>query len=148
VSRATPVSTILEQVHNQFGLRLKARDIYNLRAEQRRIDLVDTTAIQWLVETLGERDFFVAIDTAEDNPDRVTRLFFAHPESIKLLAKYPDSYGLHLQNQPIQHAPSQFLWCCRQQYDSANMSCFFERRERGRLYLGIELLQGTNPICE
>jgi hypothetical protein len=90
LSRATPVSTILEQVHNQFGLRLKARDIYNLRAEQRRIDLVDTTAIQWLVETLGERDFFVAIDTAKDNPDRVTRLFFAHPESIKLLAKYPD----------------------------------------------------------
>jgi hypothetical protein len=62
LSRATPVSTILEQVHNQLGLRLKARDIYNLRAEQRWIDLVDTTAIQWLVETLGERDFFMTID--------------------------------------------------------------------------------------
>jgi hypothetical protein len=46
--------------------------------------------IQWLINTLKEKDFFVRINTIKDNENRVTRLFFAYPKLIELLKQNPN----------------------------------------------------------
>ena len=57
-----------------------------------------------LADELERRDFFVRINTALDNPNRVKRLFFA------LLVDY-------VQSQSIQYAVAQHLWSYRKQHD-------------------------------
>lgn len=88
ISRMTKVSTIRATMKKEWGVILTKRDIYNLRARIRNEQLGGLSAIQWLARELEEREFFVRMDTDEDN--RVTRLFFAHPDSIKVWQKAPD----------------------------------------------------------
>jgi MULE transposase domain len=70
-----------------IGIYITKSDIYNMRGRVRNAEMGGVTAIQWLADKL---DFFFRIDTALDNPNRVIRLFFAHPASIKLLESHPD----------------------------------------------------------
>ena len=54
------------------------------------MDIPGTTTVQWLVNTLQQQEYFFRYSTAIDNPNRLTNLFFAYPESIQLLAQSPD----------------------------------------------------------
>jgi hypothetical protein len=104
ISRHTKVSTIKATVKKDFGLVLTKRDIYNIRARYRLEQLGGLTALQWLIRELQILNYFVRFDTDENN--RLTRLFFAHPECIKLWKKAPDvilmdaTYKTNRFNQP------------------------------------------------
>ncbi|RKF56345.1 Protein FAR-RED ELONGATED HYPOCOTYL 3, partial [Golovinomyces cichoracearum] len=88
LARATLVSTIRSQLRTNWQLEVTARDLYNLGQHIRIQQLGGKTPIHWLADELEQRDFFFRIDTDDNN--RVTRLFMAHPECIKLLKRYPD----------------------------------------------------------
>jgi hypothetical protein len=89
LDRRTAVATIRSNMR-AIGIHVTKSDIYNMRGRIRNAEMGGVTAIQWLADELKRRDFFVRIDTAPDNPNRVTRLIFAHPASIKLLKNHPD----------------------------------------------------------
>ncbi|MGI4816711.1 MAG: hypothetical protein ACRYE7_01875 [Janthinobacterium lividum] len=82
ISRMTKVSIIRATLKNDWGIELTKRDIYNMKGRMRIEQLGGLTPIQWLERELEERNFFVKIDTDKDN--RAMRIFFAHPESIKI----------------------------------------------------------------
>ncbi|KAI0996834.1 hypothetical protein K3495_g11350 [Podosphaera aphanis] len=79
---------IRSQVRDTGGVELNARDVYNFGQKIRSQELGGKTPINWLADELEERNFFHRIDTDDNN--RVTRLFFTHPECIKLLKEHPD----------------------------------------------------------
>jgi hypothetical protein len=83
LDRRAPAAIIKAEL-KAMGVHVRRTDIYNIRSRIRGTQLGGTTSIQWLANTLKERAFFVRIDTAKDNENRVTRLFFAHPKSIEL----------------------------------------------------------------
>ena len=88
VSRMTKVSIIQAVLKRDWGIELTKRDIYNMRARKRIGELNGLTPIQWLAQELEERSFCSTIKTDKDN--RVTHIFFVHPECIKLWQKSPD----------------------------------------------------------
>jgi len=77
LARKTCVGTI-RQLLRDCGINTSKSDIYNIRNKLRLKELGGTTAIQWLADTLKDRDFFFRIETANDS-NRVIRLFFAYP---------------------------------------------------------------------
>jgi len=79
LARRTRVGTIRQLVRDR-GITTTRSDIYNIRNKLRLKELGGTTVIQWLADTLKDRDFFFRIETADSgNSNRVTRLFFAYP---------------------------------------------------------------------
>jgi len=88
LARRTAISTIRAKIREEFKIELTARDVYNMAQKRRNAELEGKTSIQWLADELQKRDFFHRVDTDEYN--RVTRLFFAHPESIHFMRKNPD----------------------------------------------------------
>lgn len=139
LSRQTPVSTIRAQLREKWGVELTPRDVYNMGQKIRTEELGGKTPINWLADELENRAFFVRIDTDENN--RVTRLFFAHPVSIQLLKKHPNvvlidcTYKTNRFNMPMVNI-------CGSSGDNKTpqFAVAFKWREKGRLYLGDEVL--------
>jgi hypothetical protein len=84
----TPIKTILSNLHTKFRERdedcvLIAKDISNIIQANRNDLLGDLTLLQWLLQRLQQAGFNPKVDV---NPQtkRLTRLFFAHPEALKL----------------------------------------------------------------
>ena len=83
-----PVKSILSNIHAKFCERheechLNARDISNIITANRNELLGELTPLQWLLKRLEEAGFNPKVDV---NPQtkRLTRLFFTHPEALKL----------------------------------------------------------------
>ena len=89
LQRNAPVPIIRAQLRSK-GVNITQRDVYNIASASRNAQLGGLTAIQWLVDSLKAMDWFVRVDVASNNRNRVTRIFFAHPGSVALLKANPD----------------------------------------------------------
>jgi hypothetical protein len=87
--RNTPVSTVRAQL-GDMGVKVTSKDLYNMKQRARNAELGGLTAVQWLYDTLQELRWFCRFDTDPNVPNRVTRIFFAHPGSVQLLKGNPD----------------------------------------------------------
>ena len=87
--RNTPVSTVRAQLGG-MGTMVTSKDLYNVAQRARSTHLGGLTAVQWLYNTLRELGWFYRFDTDLNVTNRVTRIFFAHPDSVKLLKSNPD----------------------------------------------------------
>jgi len=87
--RNTPVNTIRAQL-SDMSVDVISRDLYNDRNRSRFTHLGGVTAVQWLYDKLRDLKWFCRFDTDLEVENRVTRIFFAHPEAVKLLAQNPD----------------------------------------------------------
>jgi len=100
-----PVKSILSNLHAKFLERheechLNAKDISNIVAANRNELLGGLTPLQWLLKRLEEAGFNPKVDV---NPQtkRLTRLFFAHPEALKLYRRNQISYSSIRRIKPI-----------------------------------------------
>ena len=72
------------------NLPANSRTIYNLKAKIRRDDLGDRSMVMALLEELEKGGF--TYDDFKDSDGRITRLFIAHPLSIKLARLFSDVF--------------------------------------------------------
>lgn len=86
-----PPRQILTSLHQKTpNLPENSRTIYNLKAKIRRDDLGDRSMVMALLEELEKGGF--TYDDFKDSDGRITRLFIAHPLSIKLARLFSDVF--------------------------------------------------------
>ena len=75
-------------LHNHSEALATQRDIYNRIAATKRDLREGQSSIQALVDQLHKEEFWCRIRLDQDN--RLTAIFFAHPESVAYLQSNPD----------------------------------------------------------
>ena len=70
------------------GVQIKAKDVYNARMQIRAANLGARSPIEAMVDELKVSNY--TFSYKQDSEARITHIFFAHPQSLKLLKNYPD----------------------------------------------------------
>ena len=78
---------IVSTLHAE-GVQIKAKDVYNAYMEIRASNLGSRTPIEAMIDELQSSNF--TFSYKQDSENRLTHVFFAHPQSLKLLKENPD----------------------------------------------------------
>ncbi|PCG88148.1 Hypothetical protein PENO1_111880 [Penicillium occitanis (nom. inval.)] len=79
------IRTYIRQTSNALATQ---QDVYNLAASTRRKLVQGQSSIQALVNQLNDEDFWSRVQV--DAANRLTAIFFAHPDSVTYLQQNPD----------------------------------------------------------